>query len=569
MPVLQIAIIAGCIGALLLFLGLRGRRVGDHPFCRTCGFDLFGKPDDSEICPECGARLLGPRSQVIGVRHRRRWAIASGSFILLPLCGFAGVFAWGRYNGVDWQKHKPLWYLSREAGGSDIPTRDAAIAEIATRYAGGKLPRPQVASVLSQALAAQADASRPWAAAWGDLIESAHAAGDLSAADWKRYAEQAVAGMYVVRYRTKVSSDTPFSYALESRGARVGSRPTLMSSTHVVGLVIDSVERMNRADDHGTGITLSPTPYPGLTYRPVGKGELAIRITMGGGGLEGPQWRVFRGLQPGPHDGYVRVDVNIADMPVRRMPTTRLSPGAGGNTGSISSGFAGFRGGAYTRPTTIDQFELKLPIHIDLVPPGEPLVRRVESPALHDAIAASLHVQNARIMPLSFMSMMVSCVSPPADLSFKVLVRDGAREWPLGSFAYSRREGNSPYPARPRQVQGMLPYDVAGPLGPRIDVVFRADPDAAVSLSPDITEYWGGEDIVIKNVPLILRPTGQTLPLPRAWPPTTQTAPKILNGVDLDFRRPPTTQTAPKIFDGIDFDLQRRQVAPVRGRDTF
>src|SRR5205814_8625763 len=104
----------------------------------------------------------------------------------------AGIFAWGTYKGVDWQKYKPLWYLSREADGSDIPTRDAAIAEMINRYAAAKLTKPQIASILSQALSAQADANKPWATGWGDLIEAAHASGDLSASDWKRYAEQAV-----------------------------------------------------------------------------------------------------------------------------------------------------------------------------------------------------------------------------------------------------------------------------------------------------------------------------------------------------------------------------------------
>jgi len=29
-------------GIVALCFGLRGRRVGAHPYCRRCGFDLFG-----------------------------------------------------------------------------------------------------------------------------------------------------------------------------------------------------------------------------------------------------------------------------------------------------------------------------------------------------------------------------------------------------------------------------------------------------------------------------------------------------------------------------------------------
>jgi len=42
MPVALIAIVAGSIGALLLFLGLRGRRLGDHPFCRGADSTFSG-----------------------------------------------------------------------------------------------------------------------------------------------------------------------------------------------------------------------------------------------------------------------------------------------------------------------------------------------------------------------------------------------------------------------------------------------------------------------------------------------------------------------------------------------
>src|SRR5262245_9621381 len=68
-----ILIVAGIVLFLSLVAlrhGLRGRRVGDHPHCRRCRFDLFGKPETSTQCPECGANLDEAHATVIGVRKR-------------------------------------------------------------------------------------------------------------------------------------------------------------------------------------------------------------------------------------------------------------------------------------------------------------------------------------------------------------------------------------------------------------------------------------------------------------------------------------------------------------------
>jgi cytochrome c-type biogenesis protein CcmH/NrfF len=35
------------LGVLLVVRGMRGRAVDDHPICRRCGFDLFGRPEGS------------------------------------------------------------------------------------------------------------------------------------------------------------------------------------------------------------------------------------------------------------------------------------------------------------------------------------------------------------------------------------------------------------------------------------------------------------------------------------------------------------------------------------------
>jgi hypothetical protein len=80
-------------GLALIALGVRGRRVGDHPYCRLCGFDLFGKPETSTVCSECGSNLVARRAVVIGVRRRILWLVFVGLFVVTSGVGVALPFA--------------------------------------------------------------------------------------------------------------------------------------------------------------------------------------------------------------------------------------------------------------------------------------------------------------------------------------------------------------------------------------------------------------------------------------------------------------------------------------------
>ncbi|NJL31404.1 MAG: hypothetical protein HC898_07100 [Phycisphaerales bacterium] len=48
-------------GLVLLWRGIRGRLVDDHPYCRGCKFDLTGLPAERTACPECGHDLTVPK----------------------------------------------------------------------------------------------------------------------------------------------------------------------------------------------------------------------------------------------------------------------------------------------------------------------------------------------------------------------------------------------------------------------------------------------------------------------------------------------------------------------------
>src|SRR4051794_21261686 len=111
--------------AVALHYALRGKRVNDHPICRRCGFDVFGRPGGSNTCSECGADLAGRDAIRVGRRERRRGlARVAGSGMFMSAVVLTGV-GWVQVRGVDFQHHKPVWWLAREAGSARTGTRDA------------------------------------------------------------------------------------------------------------------------------------------------------------------------------------------------------------------------------------------------------------------------------------------------------------------------------------------------------------------------------------------------------------------------------------------------------------
>src|SRR5687767_11978219 len=76
-------LVSGVLGVSFLRRGLRGRRVGDHPVCGKCGFNLFGLPADQAKCPECGNDLSAPRAVQTGHRVRRMPLVYAGGALLL------------------------------------------------------------------------------------------------------------------------------------------------------------------------------------------------------------------------------------------------------------------------------------------------------------------------------------------------------------------------------------------------------------------------------------------------------------------------------------------------------
>ena len=178
------------VGVGLVVVGLRGRRVGDHPHCRRCGFDLHGLPSDARRCPECGSVVAGPTGLMAeavraGRRERRNRPLAWGLAVAGPgalwaaTVGGSVLAGHGAYGlmptpALAWQADLGPW------------VGDPAGAELARRVSAGALSGSALAGLVADFLADQADPGRPWVEGKGDVIEQAQASAVLPAADWQR-----------------------------------------------------------------------------------------------------------------------------------------------------------------------------------------------------------------------------------------------------------------------------------------------------------------------------------------------------------------------------------------------
>jgi hypothetical protein len=459
---------AALVGSWLVWRGLRGRVVDDHPFCRRCGFDLFGLPDASTRCPECGSDLSAKAIR-IGRREVRGRALAGGIALIVPWTLLVAAIGVAWFNGVDVNRYKPISWLTRQADA-------AAVGELSRRQMAGELSDDQFATVMNAALAAQADKGRPWLTGWGDMIERARINGKLSDERWQTYAKQAAPLKLVARPRVRVGDPIPIEVRFD--GARAANRSRL-----------DIHLRVLRA-------TIEDTRLGGLLPEDTSGGSV-------GKGLSG---------QP---SGWVTKEV-------LRIPGADLARHVGkGRTVRAEVIGAVYDGqgspGLDRQVCALDQV---LTDTITVVPENEPTVELVRGDAtMRDRLAQIIKVESNTRGKLVTSSgpvlhvdrgsearLRVRANSPPIGLAFRVILRDRrAREFPLNAIDFRPNVISSWFAAT--ELDG-FDADV-------VDVVLRPSPVRAAE-TVELTRIWD-EELVFPDVPVyweegVTRPT--TLP---AW----------------------------------------------------
>ena len=202
----------------LLFLGLRGRRVDDHPVCCKCRFDLVGVYPARPRCPECGCdqKRRPPR---IGNR-RKRWRVVLVAVASLVASGtLVGVHTWRVVNEQGWVRFAPTFILKREVLSNTASRTDTALRELLRRVEEDGLNPTRLTSTIERVLDRQRDADVVWNPSWGQFVEYARlyydAVGDEQ---WGRYVEGILRDATLVpRSPVLVGNAVPFAIQFDAR----------------------------------------------------------------------------------------------------------------------------------------------------------------------------------------------------------------------------------------------------------------------------------------------------------------------------------------------------------------
>jgi hypothetical protein len=166
------------IGLTLIALGLRGRRINDHPICRGCGFDLIGVVPAISVCPECGRDATGSGAIRHGQRRRRPGLIVLG-FTIVALAAGSSLIRTSSIAPAVAVVLPGSWLV--HLGEILPPTWSRAFSdEYIDRFALGTLDSSAIAAGARASIRSLARDRSAWEARTGDLVVQAFEKGVIS-----------------------------------------------------------------------------------------------------------------------------------------------------------------------------------------------------------------------------------------------------------------------------------------------------------------------------------------------------------------------------------------------------
>lgn len=434
--------------AALVWRGLRGRRVGDHPTCRRCGFDLFGAPPDSANCPECGVDVRHGRNVVTGRRQRDAWPfVVAATLLVLVTLGAIGIS-----TKIDWRARLPTWYVLREARTGSAASRVVPIDQLLARDALASLPGEQRLALGRAILALQRDPSKVWKGTWGDWLAQRAIDGALPAAEadtfWQNVLANCAAALRPTirrgdRERTRISMNMPSG----------------LSSSSIAHARMNTANRTLTLDGAAVG-------------KPLGSMSFGISLS-GGAGWAGTSENddAWTKLAVGPHAVEWACPVNIYAGPMGADDEGR------GRT-QLAHVIIRWRGTV----TVVDGDD----------------VRRVPDPTLADAIRQAITVKKLRLPAKANYSPMLELQlgTFPVDVAFDVFARQG--DGPEQKLTTLQREKLATGGSHSIGLSSVKLTPGTATL------IFRASADAARS-TVELFQIWDGE-VRVEDVPVELEP---------------------------------------------------------------
>lgn len=144
----MIVLTLGVLGLLFCALWIRGRRVGDTPYCRHCGYDLRGMV--STTCAECGTDAM--KRVVRGTLERDNRLLGAGLVLLMAaLCWHLTPHAIGTIVH-EYPETMPTWLLchtltSNSAGSHEL--QHDSLQELRRRISSTEVSEAEVKSILA------------------------------------------------------------------------------------------------------------------------------------------------------------------------------------------------------------------------------------------------------------------------------------------------------------------------------------------------------------------------------------------------------------------------------------
>ncbi len=152
------------VGVALLVRGLVGRRVGEEPRCRRCGYIVHGI--ESGQCPECGLALV-PGAVRAGVRVRRWRALGLGCVLLLIGAGLGVAVGTGWAARTNFYQYLPTGWVVKAAGRGSAD----AMTIVEKRVIADEVKGAQLREVIETGLAVHgAERSDVNTQRWVDLL---------------------------------------------------------------------------------------------------------------------------------------------------------------------------------------------------------------------------------------------------------------------------------------------------------------------------------------------------------------------------------------------------------------